>query len=202
MSTTRKNNTAPGLRERKKRATRRALQEAAIDLFGERGPDSVTIDDICAAADVSPRTFFNYFGTKEEVLAPWDPETIEATPELIARRPDAEDTLSAVREVLSGMLDDATQNSTWHARNALLGEHPALLHRAVVSTHALERAVREGVALRTGARPENFHPRLVAATSMATLRVTMETAMETAETTAVPVLEDAFGRLADGLRDD
>lgn len=57
-----------GLRERKKRATRSALQSSAVALFRRHGPDAVTVEDICADAGVSPRTFFNYFSTKEEAV--------------------------------------------------------------------------------------------------------------------------------------
>lgn len=59
----------PGLRERKRLATRRSIQIAVLHLTAERGLDQVTVDDISRAAGVSPRTFFNYFPTKEASLA-------------------------------------------------------------------------------------------------------------------------------------
>lgn len=58
----------PGLRERKRRATHRAIQFAALTLVEERGLENVTIDEVSRRADVSPRTFFNYFTSKEEAL--------------------------------------------------------------------------------------------------------------------------------------
>lgn len=57
-----------GLRERKRTAARAALQRALLELSAERGFDRVTIDDISRAVDMSPRTFFNYFATKEQAL--------------------------------------------------------------------------------------------------------------------------------------
>ncbi len=59
---------APGLRERKRRATRRAILVAAIEVVRERGFEAATIDEISRIADVSPRTFFNYFSSKEEAI--------------------------------------------------------------------------------------------------------------------------------------
>jgi AcrR family transcriptional regulator len=60
--------THPGLRERKKDATRKALQEAALRLALELGPDNVRVDDIAEAAGVSPRTYNNYFASREQAI--------------------------------------------------------------------------------------------------------------------------------------
>lgn len=58
----------PGLRERKKEATRRLLREAALRLALERGVDNVRVDDIAEAAGVSPRTYNNYFSSREQAI--------------------------------------------------------------------------------------------------------------------------------------
>jgi AcrR family transcriptional regulator len=58
----------PGLRERKKQATREALREAALRLAVERGPDQVRVEDIAEAAGVSPRTYNNYFASREQAI--------------------------------------------------------------------------------------------------------------------------------------
>ncbi|MET7402689.1 helix-turn-helix domain-containing protein [Dactylosporangium sp. NPDC005572] len=56
------------LRERKKQATREALRTAALRLALERGPENVRVDDIAEAAGVSPRTYNNYFSSREEAI--------------------------------------------------------------------------------------------------------------------------------------
>lgn len=57
-----------GLRERKRLATRRAIQVAVLELVAARGLENVTVDEVSRVADVSPRTFFNYFASKEEAI--------------------------------------------------------------------------------------------------------------------------------------
>lgn len=57
-----------GLRERKKQATRKALREAALRLATERGPENVRVDDIAGAAGVSPRTYNNYYSSREQAI--------------------------------------------------------------------------------------------------------------------------------------
>ena len=84
-----------GLRERKKARTRAAIREHALRLFRENGYQRTTVEQIAAAAEVSPSTFFRYFPTKEEVVLQDDMDTrmIEA----LERQPADLSPLSAVR---------------------------------------------------------------------------------------------------------
>ncbi|MGN2637561.1 helix-turn-helix domain-containing protein [Nocardia takedensis] len=76
------------LRDRKRERTRRALLEAAVELFEDRGYEETTVADIAAAAEVGTRTFFNYFASKEELLFPDPDERVRAAVVAIAgRRP-------------------------------------------------------------------------------------------------------------------
>jgi AcrR family transcriptional regulator len=63
-------------RDRKKLATRRALRNATLQLVAERGFANVTIQDITEVADVAPRTFFNYFPSKESAVIGADPQRV------------------------------------------------------------------------------------------------------------------------------
>jgi AcrR family transcriptional regulator len=76
---------ATGLRERWRMKARRTIQECALDLFDERGFAAVTIEEIAAAAEVSPSSVYRYFGTKEGLLVADDFDTMpqEALEEIL-----------------------------------------------------------------------------------------------------------------------
>src|ERR1700754_2718003 len=94
------------LRERKRVRTRQALIDAAARLFEQRGYDGTTIADIAAAADVSTRTFFSYFASKEDVLFPdADARVTAALTAIDKRRPDERPTEILLRAL--GELGDA-----------------------------------------------------------------------------------------------
>jgi AcrR family transcriptional regulator len=75
------------LRERKKSATRRAIEDAAWDLFSERGYAETSVDEIAERAGVAPRTFFRYFPTKEAVLYGEADEALAALADEFRSRP-------------------------------------------------------------------------------------------------------------------
>jgi AcrR family transcriptional regulator len=104
---------AQGLRERKKRRTRDAIIDAALDLFATKGFEATTVEDIAAAAEVSPRTFFRYFDSKLDVVMARNAEMDkdhEDFATLLAARPPEEGPLEALRsifhEFLGERLDD------------------------------------------------------------------------------------------------
>lgn len=98
----------PGLRERKKAGTRAAIRHHALRLFAEQGFDATSVEQIAAAAEVSDRTVFRYFPTKEALV------TVDDYDELIAgavgRQPAALGPVAALREafreVLGGLGDE------------------------------------------------------------------------------------------------
>src|SRR6516225_4709271 len=85
-----------GLRERKRRQTHAALSLAAIRLCVQRGWDAVTVDDIAAAANVSSRTFRNYFSTKAEAVAAGHLERMLRIADELCARPASEPLWTAI----------------------------------------------------------------------------------------------------------
>ncbi len=90
-----------GARERKRRETLQRIAETGLKLFAEKGYDATTLEDVAAAADISPRTFFYYFKTKDEILKFWQGSGI-----LDALRPTllAEDTRQSPLDAVESSL--------------------------------------------------------------------------------------------------
>jgi AcrR family transcriptional regulator len=124
------------LRERKRDRTRRALIDAAIDLFERNGYDGTTVADIAEAAEIGTRTFFSYFASKEELLFPESDARVAAAVTAIAnRKPDdrpADVLLRALRDVgaADGEPDDMVDRIA-AVRVALFRTVPAVRGRAL-----------------------------------------------------------------------
>lgn len=145
-------NAAPGLRERKRLATRRAIQVAVLDLIVEHGLDAVTVDMVSRQADVSPRTFFNYFTSKEEAVV-GDPPALPDGGDLerfVAERDVP--VLSSLIDLLTTSVESATVDRELVVlRRRVLRAHPDLLARRIASTRVFEERLTTVVAQRMAA---------------------------------------------------
>jgi len=143
------------LRERKKLRTRRAIQDHALRLFGERGYDETTVEQIAEAAEISPSTFFRYFPTKEDVVVTDEYDPIMA--EVIRAQPPEMSPIGAFRATMRDLLPQmfATDMDTVMTRMRLTATVPALRARTFESlregTHLI---LKEVMAERTG-RPRD-----------------------------------------------
>ncbi|MEU7532166.1 TetR family transcriptional regulator [Saccharothrix sp. NPDC042600] len=156
------------LRERKKAATRLALHEAALRLALEHGPDRVTVEAIADAADVSRRTFSNYFAGKEDAIFHADRLRLRGLVEAIRDRPAAEGPATAFRAGAATLLADSDRlDPAWVAQRRLLRLHPSLLPHQVAAFAAVEGELAAEAA-RRGADP--LRSRVLAATFLATIR--------------------------------
>ncbi|MFI9551518.1 TetR/AcrR family transcriptional regulator [Nonomuraea endophytica] len=140
-----------GLRERKKVRTRRALIEAALRLFAEKGYEETTLAEIAAAADVSTRTFFSYFGSKEDVIFHDGGVRLEAVLDMVRQRRPGEsigDLLLRVSETsLNWTAEEDLALDLSPERVALIMSVPALqakaLHLLFDSQLRLAKALHE-----------------------------------------------------------
>jgi len=165
------------LRARKKVKVRRALVTAALRLFDARGFEATTIDDITDAAEVSRRTFFRYFRSKEDVFL-LDPERkLELIRrDLDARRAD-EPTLAAVRRALGSVaLDYASDVEVVRLQHRVAAREPALAAREYVYQVRWEDAIAKAVAADLGVDPAaDTRSRVVAHVTVGALRSAVAT---------------------------
>ncbi|AVA20193.1 MULTISPECIES: TetR family transcriptional regulator [unclassified Rhizobium] len=161
-----------GRRERKRRQTRERIEAAALSLFLQRGFDGTTIEDITEAADVSKRSFFDYFPSKEEVVFAWQDSFSDELADAIAAQPKN----ASIVEVIEGALTSAVLAASSDQQNfaiaALIRETPALCARDQLKYAKLEQKLTDALCARFGGGDEEqFRLRLLSAIVVSTLRV-------------------------------
>jgi AcrR family transcriptional regulator len=181
--------TRPGLRERKKEATRRALQEHALRLFLANGYDATTVDAIAEAAGVSHMTFFRYFPTKEDVILADDYDPLLAT--LIAARPPDEPAFDALRFALGAAFVHVSghDRDMLLLRTRLILQTPALRARLWEQQAATEQLFARALADRRGGEPD-LATRVVAAACLAAVTTALMVWVEGNGEDALPAVVD------------
>ena len=160
-----------GLRARKKRATRDAIAATARRLFAERGFDDVTVAEVAAAADVSEKTVFNHFATKEDLVFAGGETRLAELHAAIATRPPGTSVLDVFRANSEAMLDTVAAGA---------GEDRLVVPRIVRDSPTLQQRLAAGweheaatlvavVAEATGADDDDLVPAVVARTLAWTL---------------------------------
>jgi len=199
---------APGRRARKKAETRRALHQAAVRLVRERGLADVTVEDITDAADVSARTFFNYFTCKEDALVGAGGQLGEEVAEALATRPTTEPVLRALGAVLGDVIGTLVhapdRREDWAARMELVHEYPAqLLPRQLAMFADFERTVVEAIAQRSGTDPDvDLYPAVVGAVAVALTKAAFSRWRQgDPGQSLVDLLDEAFALVEGGLSD-
>jgi AcrR family transcriptional regulator len=151
-----------GLRERKKLAAMRRIQEVALDLFDERGFHAVSIEEIAQAADVSPSSVYRYFGTKEQIVLhdEFDVTFIDAVEAELASHPP----LEAVRRALGQLIAEFFGRDDELARRKVryAYDDPALRAATLEMTDRFVPLVADALARASKREPDDLEVQVIA----------------------------------------
>lgn len=189
-------------RERKKRATRQAIHDAAFELADQHGLSGTTIEAISERAGVAPRTFWSYFGSKEDAVIDRDPERPARLRTALLDRPAGEDAATALRRVLEQDLADRVPDfRRARRRHRLIRREPHLMAAAAAAFDEIERALVEAVAERLGvSAEEDLLPGVLVMAAGGAFRVAQQHWLESGGRRPFPELVgEAFARMAEGL---
>jgi AcrR family transcriptional regulator len=196
----------PGLRERKRRKTRETIIKVALELFVERGYEETTIAEIADAAEISPRTIFAYFPSKEDILFYDMPEALERLAQVLRDRPEGATALDALRDFIAGTLSPASEEEHNVAlrRRTVIAANETLRRNQRARLAPFEQLMAEAIAKDLRAGPDDIRPRMIAAALVTALSAIREHDRVTSPELASPeqvmaVIDDVMGFLRGGL---
>ena len=190
-----------GLRERKKARTRAAIKEHAFRLFREQGYEDTTVEQIAAAAEVSPSTFFRYFPTKEDVVLQDDMDVrIFAAAE---RQPRDLSPIAVIRAALREVAASFTPAEWEQPREATVLQMtvPEVRARAMEEMNRMLQQVADALAKRTGRAPGDVAVRTFAGAVLGVMMSASLPYMEPigSESASASIPADIFERMDEAL---
>ncbi len=199
--------TEAGLRERKKLRTRGALIDSAFALFQRKGFEATTIDEIANAVDVSPRTFFRYFASKEEVALSLVDDQLAALLDHFEHRPAAESVLEALRNAGMAVLraceagEEGFDPLRFQCVQILMSSSPALAASAMEQGAARLAEMAKLIGARMGVDFQvDPRPYLVASITVCAVQTAINAWRKTEpEARSSDLVDRAFRLLADGI---
>lgn len=163
-----------GLRERKRQETHRALALTALELIAARGLDQVTVEDIAGAVGVSSRTFFNYFGAKEDAVTTPYPDHASRVERGLERlrelSPESGPLLALVRSWRPDLERIDADRDEWLLRMTVCTRYPQLLARSAALDSDDEQRLIEGIARWCGLPAVSLYPALLFYTAGGAMR--------------------------------
>jgi AcrR family transcriptional regulator len=159
-----------GLRERKRQQTRERLTKVAMELFLKRGFEETTLDDIAAAAEISRRSFFHHFASKEDLVLAWQDASTDFLVASITARPADEPMLLAAENALLSMAQQL-ESSEAIAIARLKHGTPSLRARDHVKYEKMERAIAAALGDRATGPSGPLQARLVAMITTGAMRI-------------------------------
>jgi AcrR family transcriptional regulator len=190
-------NPASGLRERKKARTRASLREHALRLFREQGYAATTVEQIAAAAEVSPSTFFRYFPTKEDVVLQDDMDT--RVLEALDRQPPEMSPIAAIRAAWRDAMASfgPEELETFRVSTELSLAVPEIRARAMDEFARTIDVMGEVIARRAGRSARDMNARVLVG---AVIGVIMSVTMPGSDfAVGEGDMRDLFGRIDEGL---
>ena len=176
------------------------VEQAALDLFTERGFDNVTSDEVADAAGISRRTFFRYFATKADAVWGDFAGHVRHLADLLGAADPGQPVLAVIcAAYVEANAYPAEQQALLRERMQLILTEPALQAHSQVRYADVDEVVAEHVAERTGGAPSDLVPRLVATTTRAAAMTAFEVWLADPQISLTAALHAAFDELAAGF---
>ena len=198
----------PGRRERKKQRTREALVDAAFTLFAEKGFDATTVEEIADAVDVSSRTFFRYFASKEDVALTFQVEQTRAVMAALAGRPPDEPIMTALRRTVVEIASACERGELgfdperFQCMFSMMSDSPALMASSLEHAQKKQQLLTAIIAERMGADPAtDLRPHVIASAATCGFQAAADVARrhEGAFGSLSETVDQAFAILEHGL---